>query len=147
MSDIDLSIYDDDYDEAEIIDNNTPDGIYQVYVDEVVMKETKESKEPMLAWKLKIINGKREGCFIFKNSVVKDTTLGFIKTDLSICGLTLSKFSEIYLSLESLLRTQLEIKVVTKGEYQNIYFQKKLDLDEEGNLKDTDTVSDDDIPF
>jgi hypothetical protein len=144
-----LDQFDKAYDDAEV--NNefapVPDGTYQVFVDEVTMKETKkEPKRPMLSWKFQIVSGSQKGRFLFKNTVVsiesKDETqrsLSFIKTDLSICGVELEKFSDIASRLGDLLNANLEVKVSTKGEYQNIYLQKMIDVSGE--------VTDDDIPF
>lgn len=137
-----LTKFNDAYDDAEVYDEFSPiqDGTYQVFVDEVAIKETKESKLPMLAWKFKVMSGNCEGRVLFKNSVINDNTLSYIKTDLSICELELERFSDLYMRLEDLLNIQLEVKVVTKGENQNIYIQRKISIT--GN-----TAKDDDIPF
>lgn len=140
---VDLSEYDDAYDDAEVHDGFSPipDGTYQVFVDEVAVKETKEKHLPMIAWKFKIINGQHEGRVLFKNSVITEKTLSYIKTDLSICGIILEKFSEIQTYLFDLLNKNLEVKIVSKDDNQNIYIQRVLKHD------DTEQTNADDIPF
>lgn len=149
---MDLTGFDQTYEDAETMGEDfekLPDGTYQVFVDEANLTETKEKQTPMLTWKLKIMTGPFEGRLLFKNAVITDKTLPFIKTDLSICGMTLGKFSDLPESLHLLLNTKLEVKTVTKKyvnhkneekEAQNIWIQRKLDS---GNS----TVSGDDIPF
>lgn len=143
-----LKHFDEDYEEVEVNDNEfvpIPDGTYQVYVDEICLKETKESKLPMLAWRFKVMTGQREGSTIFKNSVITDKTLSFIKTDFSICDFKPKKFSDIETKpqiLEYLLNFKLEVKLVTKGDNQNVYIQRRLDSVDGGAVTDRE-----DIPF
>lgn len=141
----DLEQYDEAYDEAETSNTDfdtVPDGTYQVYIDEAVMKETKDTRLPMLAWKFKIINGNYEGRVLFKNNVITEKTIGYLKTDLSKCELELKKFSDLPKEVSKLLNVWLEVKVKNKGDNQNVYIQRKLDKSD-----DSKTVADDDIPF
>lgn len=125
-----LEEFNEDYEDAEVTRSDfdvIPDGTYQVFVDEVAMKETKESKKPMLSWKFKIMGGKYEGRFLFKNSVITHDTIGYVKTDLSICKLKLDKFSDLPTQLFNLFNVWLEVKVANKGDNQNVYLQKRIE--------------------
>jgi hypothetical protein len=149
---MDWESYDEMYDDVEAGSEfkEVPDGVYQVFIEEIALTETKkEPVRPMLAWQLSIMSGEHEGRKLFKNAVVntkdKDSieqSLRFIKTDLSVCGLN-CKFSEIAENLDKLLNAQLEVKVVTKDHkgkpIQNIYIQRQLDAGE--------VVDPDDTPF
>jgi hypothetical protein len=147
---MDLEQFNDAYDEAEEPENDfspVPDGTYQTIVDAVELKPTKKTGEPMIAWTLRIVAGTKEGRLLFKNSVIKEDSLGYLKADLSICGVILKKFSDLDVKLSNLLDVGLEVKVVNKeGTYQgkptvntNVYFQKSIEL--------SDDIKDDDIRF
>lgn len=150
----DLTQFDQAYDDAETQDGGDfeqlPDGTYQVFVDEACVKETKQTQMPMLAWKLKVMSGPCEGRFLFKNSVITDKTISFIKTDLSLCGMRLDKFSDLPGHLHLLINMQLEVKAVTKKyinkkneevEGQNVWIQRQIKAGANG------AVSEEDIPF
>jgi hypothetical protein len=147
----DLEKFNDDYEDAETTRTFgvIPDGTYQVFVDGVKLTETKGSGKPMLAWTFKIMGGDMEGRLLFKNSVITEETLGYIKTDLSICELHLKKFSDLSARVFELLNMHLEIKVVNKTKVrngneevsQNIYIQSKL-YDDDDKMPTSD-----DIPF
>jgi hypothetical protein len=148
---VDLEAYDEMFNDAEVSEfKEVPDGTYQVFIDEIAMKETKaEPVRPMLSWVFKIMSGPCEGRLLFKNAVVsiaskEDTnrSLSFIKTDLSICGVELKKFSKIHTKLKGLRNTHLEVKVSTKkregkDDIQNIWIQRLL---EEGEVDDGDST-------
>jgi hypothetical protein len=140
-----LEQFDDDYRNAETQDRDdfkpVPDGTYQVYVDEVMLKKTKETQQPMLSWQFKIMAGKYEGRILFKNAVIMKDALVYIKTDLSVCGLELARFSDLPSHLSQLLNVKLEVKIVNKGENQRIYLQRKIETSAD------DMPTQDDIPF
>jgi hypothetical protein len=122
---------------------DVPDGNYQVKVESVKMKETKESRLPMLTWEFKIIAGEHAKRKIFKNDVLDPDSkwinekMTYLKTDLSTCGVTLDSIKDIESVLDKLLDVNLEITVKSKGEYQNVYINRKLES----------SVNADDIPF
>jgi hypothetical protein len=143
----DLDFYDEMYDDVEEANQfePVPDGTYQVFVDEVSIKETKkEPIRPMLTWQFKIMGGVHEGRILFKNAVIPvsdkekiERALSFIKTDLSVCGLTLKKFSDLQKKLGKLLNVQLEVGVKNKGDNQNVYIQRALDA---GEVQEEDSI-------
>lgn len=148
-----LSDFDEWYEDAEIHENEgfkpLPDGTYQVFVDEVCIKETQKERKPMISWKFKVTSGAYQGRILFKNSIVNENTISYIKTDLSVCDLKLNKFSDLDSRLEELLDINLEVKVSNKkyvdkkGEEkdtQNIYIQRKI-------VPSDDEVPSEDIPF
>ena len=126
--DVDLSGFDDDYDTAEAMDSDeVPDGKYQVRIDKVKLDRSQKGN-PMIKWDLVVIAGSQTNRHIFKNSVITPAALGFVKGDLKTLGLNLAKFSELQQRLEELLDVNLEVTKRTRGEYTNVYFNKRIQL-------------------
>ena len=131
--DIDLTQFDEDYPEMEVEDREfepVPDGKYQVSVDKVEITRSKTSGNPMLKWCLKIIAPRFIGRLLWRNNmmVTKDN-IRWLKGDLELCGLKLAKLSDLPANLENLLDVMLEVTKRTRGEFENIYFNRLLDLD------------------
>ena len=68
------------------------------------------------------------GRHIFKNSVITAASLPFVKGDLKTVGLALTKFSELEGRLEELLDVTLELTKRTKGDYSNVYFNRRIQI-------------------
>ena len=70
-----------------------------------------------------------EGGIIWRNNIIASkSNVQWLKNDLHVCGLKLVKLSEqLPESLEKLLDTKLEVTVRTRGENQNIFFNKLID--------------------
>ena len=125
---IDLSAFDEEFSSADAPDfDEVPDGKYQVRVESVRLERSSKG-DPMIRWDLVIISGAQAGRHIFKNSVITAAALPFVKGDLHTLGLELTKFSELSERLEELLDVTLEISQRTRGEYTNVYFNRRLDL-------------------
>ncbi len=65
---------------------------------------------------------------IFKNSVITPNSMPFFKADLKVMGIELAKLSDLPGRLDAMLDQTLEVTKKTKGEYANIYFNKRLQL-------------------
>lgn len=123
---IDLSAFDDDFVEAEAPDfEEVPDGKYQVTVSKAQLTESSQG-DPMIKWDLVIISGAHEGRHIFKNAVISQKSLPYVKGDLTKLGLQLGKISELPGRLSEVLDKKLEVTVRTKGDYCNCYFNRLL---------------------
>lgn len=124
----DLSSFDDDYAEAEAPEfDEVPDGKYQVRVDKVKLARSQKN-DPMIKWDTVIISGQQSGRHIFKNSVITQSSLPFVKADLLTLGLKLEKFSELPNHLDELLDLSIDVTKRTKGDYTNVYFNKLLNI-------------------
>lgn len=124
----DLSAFDEEYEEAEAPSyEEVPDGKYQARVDRVELGQS-QNGDPMLKWNLLVLSGQHAGRRIFKNSVITHKSLPFVKGDLQTLGLRLSRFSELPDHLGALLDRALEVSKRTKGEYTNVYFNRRLEL-------------------
>jgi len=127
--DIDLSYLDDDFAQAEVKETDftpVPDGKYQVNVEKVELTRAQTSGNPMLKWTLRVLGPTQRERLIWKNSVMTADTMEFVKKDLLICGVTIQRLSDLSQHLEDLLDTKLEIQKKTKGENENIFFNKRI---------------------
>jgi len=103
-----------------------PDGKYQVSVEKVELTEARSSGKPMLKWTLRIVAPQFVNRLLWRNSVITEKALKFIKTDLYICGLELETFSDLPNHLYKLLDVKLEITKKRQGENENIYFNQRI---------------------
>lgn len=97
----------------------------------------------MIKWDLLVIAGQHQGRHIFKNSVITPAALPYVKGDLKTVGLQLAKFSDLSERLDDLLDVTLEITKRTRGDYTNVYFNKRIEI-AGGNSQ---SLSDDEVPF
>lgn len=142
-SEVDLSDFDDDFSSAEAPSfDEVPDGKYQVRIDAVRLDRSQKG-DPMIKWDLLVIAGQHDGRHIFKNSVITPSSLPYVKGDLKSVGLELEKFSDLSGRLEDLLDVVLEITKRTRGDYTNVYFNKRIEI-AGGNQS---SPADDQIPF
>lgn len=127
-SDVDLSGFDDDFSSAESPSfDEVPDGKYQARIDSVRLDRSQKG-DPMIKWDLIVIAGQHSGRHIFKNSVITPAALPFVKGDLKTVGLELAKFSDLAGRLDEVLDHTLEITKRTRGEYTNVYFNKRIQI-------------------
>lgn len=143
-NDIDLAQFEDAYTHAPATDT-IPDGKYQVSVERVELTRAKRTGNPMLLWRLKILNSEYAGRIMFRqNMLMTPENIKWLKHDLVLCGLILGKLSELPLKLEQLLGIKLEISKVTKNEIENVYFNARiLTANEPGGQ----TQNGSDLPF
>ncbi len=125
---VDLTGFDDEFNTAEApSQEEVPDGKYQVRIDSVRLEHSQKG-DPMIKWDLIVLSGSQAGRHIFKNSVITAASLPFVKGDLKTVGLVLTKFSELAGRLEELLDATLELTKRTKGEYANVYFNRRIQI-------------------
>lgn len=125
---VDLSSYDDDYASAEApSQDEVPDGKYQARIESVKL-ESSQKGDPMIKFDLEVLSGSQAGRHIFKNSVITQASIPYVKGDLKTLGLELSKFSELSGRLEELLDVTLEVTKRTRGDYTNVYFNRRVRL-------------------
>jgi hypothetical protein len=126
--DVDLSAYDEEFASADASSHDeVPDGKYQVRIHGVRLDRSQKG-DPMIKWDLVVIAGGQANRHIFKNSVITPAALPFVKGDLKTLGLDLAKFSDLQSRLEELLDVTLEVTKRTRGEYTNVYFNKRIQL-------------------
>jgi hypothetical protein len=140
MSDLDLAQFDDDFSEAPVEEREfeeIPDGKYQVNVEKVELTRAQSSGNPMLKWTLKILGPRFAGRLLWRNSVMASKeNLKWLKTDLHTCGLDVEKLSELPSRLGDLLDVKLEVTKRTKGENENIYFNRRIVVEDLAGIED-----------
>jgi hypothetical protein len=140
---VDLSSFDDEFATAQSPEyDEVPDGKYHARIESVRL-ETSQKGDPMIKFDLEVLSGSHAGRHIFKNSVITQASLPYVKGDLRTLGLELSKFSELSGRLDELLDVTLEITKRTRGDYSNVYFNRRIRLANTSNGE----VPPKDIPF
>ena len=142
----DLSVFDEDYNEVEAPNyGDLPDGKYQVRVDRVEMSQS-QAGDPMLKWDFVVLSGPHAGRHLFKNAVITHKSLPFVKGDLQTLDVQLAKFSDLPSHLDALLDQTLEVTQRTKGEYTNVYLNRRISVPF-GAAGESDPLSDEPAPF
>jgi hypothetical protein len=135
IDNIDLAQFDDAFESAEVKDREfetVPDGKYQVNVERVELTRAKTSGNPMLKWTLRILAPTHKGRLLWRNNVmVSSMNIKWLKQDLHICGLKLAKLSDLPGHLKQLNDIKLEVNKRTRGENENIYFNRRIVLADE----------------
>lgn len=153
---VDLSRFDNEFENAPLEEKGefdpVPDGKYQVNVDKVEITTAKTTGNPMLKWTLKILAPRCRGRLLWRNNVMATReNIRWLKNDLHVCGLDLQKLSDLPANLERLLDVKLEVTKRTKGDSENVYFNRRIVLDESaggsGGADGHGGASSDDIPF
>ncbi|MEA3364860.1 MAG: DUF669 domain-containing protein [Candidatus Hydrogenedentes bacterium] len=136
-----MAQFDDDFAEAPVEEkafDEPPDGKYQVLVDKVELTRSKTSNNPMLKWQLKILGPQCAGRYLFRNNMIASPeNVKWLKGDLATCGLDLEKLSELPNNLDKLLNVKIEVTKRTRGENENVYFNRRIVLEDGGDEYDT----------
>ncbi len=148
---IDLTQFDEDFAEAEVKEREfeaVPDGKYQVNVKRVELTRAKTSDTPMLKWTLEIIAPSCQGRLLFRNNMIGSSEdIKWLKTDLHTCGLDLAKLSDLPANLPKLLDVKLEVTKRTRGENENVYFNRRIVTGDGGHPPGGANWRNEDIPF
>lgn len=100
-----------------------PDGDYEANIEEVRLSETASTQRPVVIWTLRIFDGPNgAGRVVYKNRVITEKTLPYLKEDLEKCGLTLQRLSELEESLPQLTGRAVAFRKVTRPNGADIYF-------------------------
>ena len=143
--DFDLTQHDEVYAEADVSGLDfepVPDGRYVVNVENAELTRAQISGKPMLTWSLLILSGTHHGKPLWRNNlIVTPENIRWLKKDLLICGLDLKRISDLPDNIDQLINVQLEVAKRTRGENENIYFNRRvveLEEDEDGSTTDAD---------
>jgi len=138
--DIDLTQFDEDFAEAEVEERDfepIPDGKYQVNVEKVEITTARSSGNPMLKWMLRILAPRFRGRLLWRNNVMATReNIKWLKNDLHVCGLDLQKLSDLPANLDRLQNVKLEITKRTRGENENVYFNRRIEVADGGGTYD-----------
>jgi hypothetical protein len=147
--------FDDDFAAINIEDRNfesLPESKYKTSIEEVYLTRSQNSGNLILKWKLRIVDSQYEGRILWQNNVILPPKhdkylecLKRLKQNLNICGLRLKVLSNLQKNLYKLINTKIEVTKRTNGDYDNVYFNKRIMIENEVN--DYNKTANDDIPF
>lgn len=120
-----------------------PDGKYRVVVERLELTTAKNSGQPMLKWWLRVSGGQFDHRLLFKNRVISDATLEWVRKEMLVCGLELTPFSSLPNRLGELVGATLAISKVTKNGYENIYINRRLTPQQETEIAELEDA----LPF
>ena len=125
-----------------------PDGKYQVAIEKVELTQTQSTGNPVLKWTLRVLGPRFANRLLWRNSVITNKTLRYLKTDLHLCGLDLDKLSDLPGRLAELLDVHLEVAKKTNGDYENVFFSRRITLSQGRSLSQAHEEADDTLlPF
>lgn len=136
----DLTQWDEVYEEAAEA-GFKPDGNYQSVIEGFELKRTKSSNEPMIAWSFGILVGEFSGQKMFKNAVLSDRAMPYIKADLKTVGLDDIKISDLskpevrarVIGKQVEIQKKTTVKKETGEEFENIYIKHLISVDAKGS--------------
>jgi hypothetical protein len=157
MQTFDLSKWEEDYATAPAERDGSgertevADGKYQAKVARVELKDSKQGNA-MLEWELDILGPRSAGRKIWRrNMLASADNIKWLKQDLFTCGLTLQRLNDLndQRVLSALIGVTLQVTKKTKGDYSNVYFDKRIALGAQPAAKQgvVPAVDDDDVPF
>ena len=118
-----LAQFDGLYEAADDGARENFDGEYPVVVEQVELTRTRTSGNSMLVWKLRVREGAYSGRLIFKNRVITERTIPWLKEELVKCGLKLERLSELPQRIPDLPGKELRILKKTRDGNSNVYIQ------------------------
>lgn len=117
-----------------------PDGRYDVRIEDVELYKSPSSGNPVLKYTLRVLGPTHIDRMMWKRRGITEKTRDWVMDELKICGLELSKFSDLKLYLHDLIGVELEVTRKTRGEDVAIFFNGQLEAS--GSNKEED-----DLPF
>jgi hypothetical protein len=97
----------------------------------------------MLTLALRVLGPRHANRLLWRNIVFTAKSIKYAKADLYTCGLALVNLSDLASRLPELLDVNLEITKRTKGENENIYFNRRIEGDRRGRHDVGDAL----VPF
>lgn len=126
---IDLSYLDDEFEQAAVKETDfeeVPDGRYQCRIERAELTRAQTTGNPMLKWTLRVLGPTQRDRLIWKNSVLTAGTMEYVKKDLQVCGVTLTRLSDLSQHLPDLLDLKIEVAKTTKNGNSNVFINKKI---------------------
>jgi hypothetical protein len=154
---IDLSAFDEDFrradhkEPAESYTDDVPDGLYETRVEDVSLRRTANTGNPMLVWRLRILGPQCTGRTISRTRVITQKTIPFLKEDLLRLDLDLDRVSDLERRMGEMLDRQVRVLKRTRQDRQwpDISFvqARRGPASETADVQAWHTGTDDDLPF
>ena len=128
-----------------------PDGTYQARLDKILIGRSKNDRLQCVH-EFEILSGEHAHRTVKKFSQMSTAeNLDYLTRDLRLYGAPVNfKWSEVQELFPQFIDCFFEIEIITKGEFQNIYVQKKLDQNKilmVDKPAGATTIPEDDVPF
>jgi hypothetical protein len=123
-----------------------PDGEYKVLIERAELKRSQSAGNPMLSFMLRIIDGNWNRYCVFKHvmlhNLADDRQMGNFRWDMTAMGMGHVTPSKLKANVDAMVGIEMVVTVKTRGEYQNVTFERRTDQPEP-------TIDDpkDQIPF
>lgn len=147
----DLEQFDGDYAEAEPdLGGETvdlPDGKYQMIVEKADLQVSTKGNQ-MLVWRMRVLGPRYAGAKHWhRNMIVTRENIKWLKKDLVLAGLELTKLSDLPNRLHELVEVVVEVQLKTKGDVQNSYVNKRIRTPGAAQGSSGQAAPNDDFPF
>lgn len=139
---VDLSRYDQAYQSAAEPLPNVPDGRYEAMVEGAELTQAKSSGNPMIKYRLRLLDGVAQDRTVMKNRVITEKTVGYVRQELETLGLRLAKLSDLPDHIHEVLDRVVSVTVKTREGDQNVYFNRR-----ETESAQVAAAGGDDLPF
>lgn len=112
---IDLTAFDEDFRRAgqkqstEPYSDEIPDGLYETRIEDVSLRRTATTGNPMLVWRLRILGPQCTGRTISRTRVITQKTIPFLKEDLRRLDLDLARVSDLESRMGEMLDREVRI--------------------------------------
>lgn len=155
-TDIDLSVYDDDYARAGVPraeaapPDEIPDGVYDAVIEDILLSRTATTGNPMVLWRLRIHGPQCEGKAVTKVRVITAKTLAFLKQDLERLDMHLDRLSDLPGRAPEMVDLKVRILKKTNSgrRWTDVYFLGLLSGEPtDGANGAWPAGTDDDLPF
>lgn len=134
--DLDLDRLDEQYARASAADTEwdpVPDGSYMVRVDDVSFARAKTTDNPMLKWRLRIMDGPLANRILWRNNMLlTDENFEWLKHDLKVYGVEAPRMRDVQTNIPQLRGILLAISKKTSGAFENIYFRRRVERNGSG---------------
>ena len=102
------------------------DGKYQFRIEEMSIAQSTQSNTLLLKWKLKVVGPHSIGTIAWRNNVLEEKNMPYIKKDLAKVGLHPQPFSTIATEKDKVVGLHIQGTVKNKDGFMNIYIDKAI---------------------
>jgi len=126
----DLEQYDEEFSGAQCDvdrdDDELPPGKYQMVTERAELQRSTKGN-PMLVWRMRVLGPRYAGRKHWhRNMIITKDNIKWLKHDLLVAGLELTKLSELPARLDELCDVVLEVQLKKKGDMTNTFINRRV---------------------